>query len=135
MFGLFPRRSLCYAKYRIERLLDAERLTRTWMPHIRGVISEALYHAHKPLKQRNSAMTAATAIHAITVPQAFGVVRKVAPEIFASFKPTLAKLSQDTRDKECEAAIRYAADLVADADASESSHAEAAKRALTEPPC
>src|ERR1700733_15264691 len=47
----------------------------------------------KPPKQRNSAMTAATAIHAITVPQAFGVVRKVAPEIFAQFKPTLAKLA------------------------------------------
>jgi hypothetical protein len=102
------------------------------MPHIRGVISEPLYHAPKPPKQRNSAMTAATAIHAITVPQAFGVVRKVAPEIFAQFKPTLAKLAPSTRDKVCEAAIRYAADVVADADVSESSHAEVAKRALTE---
>ena len=68
----------------------------------------------------------------ITVPQAFGVVRKVAPEIFAQFKPTLAKLAPDTRDKEYEAAIRYAADVVADADVSKSSHAEVAKRSLTE---
>ena len=66
-------------------------------------------------------MTAATAIHAITVPQAFGIVRKVAPEIFAQFKPTLAKLGPYTGDKECEAAIRYAANVVADADVSGSS--------------
>jgi hypothetical protein len=130
--ALFPRRSLRYALYRFERLYRAGRLTRAWMPHISGVISEPLCYAPKPPKSRKSAMTTATAIHAITVPQAFGVVRKVAPEIFASFKATLAKLGPYTRDKECEAAIRYAADVVADADVSESSHAEVAKRALTE---
>ena len=75
-------------------------------------------------------MTAAA--EAITVSKAFGTVRSVAAEIFANFKPTLDTLSPDVRGKECEAAIRYAADVVAAADVSASSHAEVAKRALTE---
>jgi hypothetical protein len=74
-------------------------------------------------------MTAA-AIQTITVPQAFGIVRKVAPEVFAKFKPTLAKLAPDTRDKECETAMRYAANVVAEADVSESTHEDVARRAL-----
>jgi hypothetical protein len=130
---LFPRRSFRYALYRFERLRNAERLTRAWMPpHVDGVMTEPLHNAPKPPKSRNPAMTAAQASVAITVPQAFGIVRKVAPEIFARFKPTLAKLAPDAREKECETAIKYAAGLVADADVSESSHAEVAKRALTE---
>jgi archaellum biogenesis ATPase FlaH len=128
---LFPRRTFRYALYRFKRLYDAERLTPAWMPRIPGVISQPLYYAPKPPESRKSAMTPA-ANQAITVPQAFGVVRKVAPEIFAKFKTTLAKLSQDTRDKECETAIRFAADVVADADVRDSSDAEVAKRALTE---
>jgi archaellum biogenesis ATPase FlaH len=134
MVALFPRRTPRYAKYRIDRLLKAERITRAWMPpHIRGVMCVPLYYAPKPPKSRKSAMPAtAKPIIAITVPQAFGVVRKVAPEIFEKFGPSLSKLAPDTRDKECETAIKYAASLVADADISESSHPEVAKRALRE---
>ena len=76
-------------------------------------------------------MTAA-ATRAISISQAFCTARSVAAEIFATFKPTLDVLAPDEREKECEAAIRYAAHLIAGADVSESSHAEVAKRSLTE---
>jgi hypothetical protein len=42
---LFPRRTVRYAFYRFERLWRAERLCRSWMPDIAGVISEPLYYA------------------------------------------------------------------------------------------
>ena len=118
---LFPRRTFRYALYRFERLWRAERLTRAWMPYIQGDMSEPIYYSPYPFKQRNCTMVAtAKQIAAVSVPQAFGIVREVAPEIFAKFKPALAKLAPYTNDKECETAIRFAADVVADADVSES---------------
>jgi hypothetical protein len=69
---------------------------------------------------------------AITISQAFRTARSVADDALASFKPALDMLEPDICERECETAIRYAARVVADADVSESSHAEVAKRALTE---
>jgi hypothetical protein len=47
---LFPRRSFRYALYRFERLRNAERLTRAWMPpHVDGVMTEPLHYAPSPL--------------------------------------------------------------------------------------
>ena len=45
---LFPRRSTQYVLYRFERLWRADRLSRSWMPHIEGAIDGSLIYAPKP---------------------------------------------------------------------------------------
>ena len=42
---LFPRRTIRYALYRFERLWRTDRLSRSWMPDIAGVISKSLIYA------------------------------------------------------------------------------------------
>ncbi len=71
-----------------EVVADAEADTNASLarvPPIDGVLPESLCYAPKPPKQGKGAMSPAQAT--ITVPRAFGVVRKVAPEIFAHARP------------------------------------------------